>query len=206
MCARGYPYNTRNCGEGDSFMRKMMCLCGILLLLSGCTSAQAAGREPEDTVLAQVIGVDVDGRGIVVTAAGQDGEETAVVSASGETLEEAFAALPTAGEKYVSLTNVSHILLGDGIDTLALLRYVVEDPDMSYMARVWAGSFAGGLMEDLREAGLERFRTLEQSGVETVTVKTALAELISEQKTEIPALSVPDGELEVVGKLYFEVT
>lgn len=181
-------------------------LAACLLGLSGCTSARAAGREPEDTVLAQVVGVDVDGRGIVVTAAGQDGEETAVVSASGDTLEEAFAALPTAGEKYVSLTTVSHILLGDGIDTLALLRYVVEDPDMSYMARVWAGGFAGGVIEDLREAGLGRFGTLEQGGVATVTVRTALAELLSGQVTEIPALSVPDGELEVVGKLYFEVT
>lgn len=190
-------------------MKRYLCLslmAACLFILSSCTSAHAAGREPEDTVLAQVIGVDVDGRGIVVTAAGQDGEETAVVSASGETLEEAFAALPTAGEKYVSLTNVSHILLGDGIGVAALLRYVVEDPDMSYMARVWAGGFAGGLMEDLKETGLERFRTLEQSGVSTVTVKTALAELLTGQKTEIPALAVPDGELEVVGKLYFEVT
>lgn len=189
-------------------MKRWRCilLAAACLLLSGCTSAQAAGREPEDTVLAQVIGMDVDGRGIVVTAAGQDGEETAVVSASGETMEEAFTALPTAGEKYVSLTSVSHILLGDGIDVAALLRYVVEDPDMSYTARVWAGGFAGGVMEDLRETGLERFRTLEQSGVETITVKTALAELLSQRKTEIPALSVPDGELEVVGKLYFEVT
>ena len=189
-------------------MKRHLCLilaAAVLLALSGCTSANAAGREPEDTVLAQVIGVDVDGRGIVVTAAGQDGEKTAVVSASGDTLEEAFDALPTAGEKYVSLTNVTHILLGDGIDTLALLRYVVEDPDMSYMARVWAGGFAGGLMEDMKETGLERFRTLEQSGVATVTVKTALAELLSGQTAEIPALSAPDGELEVVGKLYFEV-
>lgn len=190
-------------------MRRYLCLtmaAAVLLALSGCTSASAAGREPEDTVLVQVIGVDVDGRGVVVTAAGQDGEETVVVTSSGDTLEEAFAALPTAGEKYVSLTTVSHVLLGDGIDTLALLRYVVEDPDMSYMARVWAGGFAGGLMEDLKEGGLERFRTLEQSGVATVTVKTALAELLSGQTTEIPALSVPDGELEVVGMLYFEVT
>ena len=190
-------------------MRRYLCLtmaAAVLVALPGCSSARAAGREPEDTVLIQVIGVDVDGRGVVVTAAGQDGEETVVVTSSGDTLEEAFATLPTAGEKYVSLTTVSHVLLGDGIDTLALLRYVVEDPDMSYMARVWAGGFAGGLMEDLKEGGLERFRTLEQSGVATVTVKTALAELLSGQTTEIPALSVPDGELEVVGKLYFEVT
>lgn len=189
-------------------MRKYLCLAMTaagLLLLSGCTSANAAGREPEDTVLVQVIGVDVDGRGVVVTAAGRDGEETAVVSVSGGSLEEAFTALPTAGGRYLSLTNVTHVLVGDGVDVPAVLRYVLEDPDMSYMARVWAAGYAGGVMEELKEQGLERFQVLEEGGAETVTVKTALAELLEGKKTVIPSLSVGKAGLEVVGRLYFEV-
>lgn len=176
-----------------------------LVLLCGCASAGASGREPEDTVLAQVIGVDVDGRGVTVTAAGRDGEETAVASASGGSLEEAFAALSTAGDKYFSLTNVTQVLVGDGVDAAAVLRYLLEDPDVSYMARVWTAGYAGGIMEELREKGLGRFRLLEQGGAETVTVKTALAELLEEGKTVIPSLSMGRMGLEVVGKLYFEV-
>lgn len=176
----------------------------LLLSLSACSAADAAGREPEDTVLAQIVGVDVDGRGVSVTAAGQDGEKTVLAAASGDTLEEAFAALPTAGEKYISLTNVTHLLVGDGVDVIGLLNYVVNDPDMSYMAKVWAAGFAGGLMEDLREEGFERFQLLEQG--ETVTVKTALAELLSEESTAVPVLCFGDRGLETVGKLYFEVS
>lgn len=176
-----------------------------LLGLSGCTSANAAGREPEDTVLAQVIGVDVDGQGVTVTAAGRDGEETAVVSAFGGSLDDAFAALSAAGDKFFSLTNVTQVLLGDGVDVIAVLRYVLEDPDVSYMAKVWTAGYAGGVMEELKEQGLERFQLLEEGGAETVTVKTALAELLEEKKTAIPALSIGRTGLEVVGKLYFEV-
>ena len=177
----------------------------LLMSLCGCASASASGREPEDTVLAQAVGVDVDGRGVVVTAAGRDGEETAVVSASGGSLEEAFAALSTAGDKFFSLTNVTQVLVGDGVDMTAVLRYVLEDPDMSYMARVWAAGYAGGVMEELKEKGLERFLLLEEGGAETITVKTALAELLEEKKTAIPSLTMGKTGLEVVGKLYFEV-
>lgn len=187
-------------------MKKYLCLllaAACLLMLAGCSSANAAGREPEDTVLVQVIGVDVDGSGVVVTAAGRDGEDTAVVSSSGGSLEEAFAALPTAGDRYLSLTNVTHVLVGDGVDLAGLLRYVLEDPDMSYMAKVWTAGYAGGVMEELKEQGLERFKLLEEA--QTVTVKTALAELLEGKETVIPSLSVGRAGPEVVGRLYFEV-
>lgn len=176
-----------------------------VLLLSGC-AAGAAGREPEDTILAQVIGVDVDGRGVVVTAAGTDGEGTILTSASGETLQDAFAALPVSGDKYFSLTNVTNVIVGDGVDLPALLDYILSDPDMSYSARVWAGSFAGGLMEDMKDGGLDRFQLLEQDVTETSTVKTALAALDSGGTAAIPAVAVLDGKLETVGTLYYEVS
>lgn len=184
----------------------LVAVCAAMLAgLCGCTSAGASGREPEDTVLAQVIGVDVDGQGVTVTAAGTDGEETALAAASGATLEEAFSALPSAGDKRFSLTNVTHVLVGDGVDVMALLDYVLDDPDMSYMAKTWAAGFAGGLMGHLREDGLGRFQILEESGAETVTVKNALAGLLGEGTTAMPALSRGEAGVEVVGKLYFEV-
>lgn len=188
-------------------MKKYVCLAvsaALFAALSGCTSAGASGREPEDTVLAQIIGVDVDGQGVTVTAAGEAGEETVLVTASGGTLAEAFAALPTAGDQYLSLTNVTHVLVGDGVDLAGVLNYVVDDPDMSYMAKVWAAGFAGGVMEGLREDGLGRFQLLEQGGG-TITVKTALAELMQDGSTSLPALARRESGLEMVGTLYFEV-
>lgn len=178
----------------------------LLLALSGCTAANAEGREPENTVLAQVIGVDVDGRGVVVTAAGTTGEGTVLTAASGETLEDAFAALPVSGDRYFSLTNVTNVIVGDGVDLTALLDYILSDPDMSYRARVWAGGFAGGLMEDMKESGLDRIQLLEQDVTDTSTVKTALAALVSGGTAVIPAIAVQDGKLETVGTLYYEVS
>lgn len=188
-------------------MRKTFCivLCAALpVLLSGC-AAGANGREPEDTVLARIVGVDVDGQGVTVTAAGTDGEETVLAASSGATLEEAFSALPVAGDKRFSLTNVTHVLVGDGVELTSLLRYILDDPDMSYMAKTWAAGFAGGLMEDLREDGLGRFQILEESGAETITVKNALAGLLDGGTTAMPVLSRGEAGVEVVGKLYFEV-
>lgn len=191
-------------GKNSRFLLRVLLLILLaasgLFLFSGCTPAGAAGREPEDTVLVQVIGVDADGSGAIVTAAGRDGEETMVVTASGGSLEEAFAALPTAGERYLSLTNVTHVLIGDGVDAAGVLRYVLEDPDMSYMALVWSAGYAGGLMEECKEKGLERFSLLEEDGV---TVKAALAALLEGEEAVLPSLAVGKAGVEVVGRIYY---
>lgn len=184
-------------------MRRCLPLCAALsLLLSGC-SAGAYGRELEDTVLVQVVGVDAWEKGVVLTAAGADGEEeTAMETVRAGSLEEAFAALPTAGEKYFSLTNVTQIVVGDGADLREVLWYVLDDPDMSYMATVWAaGGFAGALMEETGDGGVGRFSVLEQSGGAQTTVKEALADLLGGQAAALPVLAAKDGKLETVGTL-----
>lgn len=191
-------------------MKKSVSLvvCGALIsCLSGCSLAGAYGRELEETVLVQVLGVDVmDGR-VTLTAAGTKGEdETALETASGATLEEAFRALPTAGEEYLSLTNVTRILLGDGADVRAVLDYVLEDPDMSWTATVWAADgFAGKMMEEMEDGGIGRLDVLEQSGAMQPSVKSVLAELSSDGETALPVLALRGGTLETVGKLHIEV-
>lgn len=152
----------------------------------------------------QVIGVDCQGNDVVLTAAGTDGEgETVMEQVTGAGLEEAFAALPTAGEKYCSLTNVTQILVGDGVDLRAVLDYVLDDRDMSYSAAVWAvNGFAGAVMEETEDGGIARFSVLKQDGSDEVTVKEALAGLLSDGETVLPALAVRDGVLEPVGVLY----
>lgn len=182
---------------------------GAALCLAGCSAAGAYGRELEDTVLVEVIGVDAWEEGVTLTAAGMDGEEgTAMAQVSAPTLEEAFAALPTAGEKYLSLTNVSHVIVGDGVDLFGTLEYVLRDRDMSYMAQVWAagGGFAGALMEQTEDGGAGRFAVLKQSGVGQVTVKGALAALLAGEAVGLPTLAMWEGRLEPVGMLSFEVS
>ena len=180
-------------------------LCFTLVAcLSGCSAAGAESRELEGTVLVQVLGVDAWGSGVALTAAGADGEEeTAVECVRAGSLEEAFAALPAAGEKRLSLTSVAHLLVGDGVELEKVLEYVLNDPDMSYMAEVWAvNGFAGAVMEELEDGGIGRLGLLKSEG--GITVKTALAELL-EGGTALPALAVKDGQLEPAGTLYIEV-
>lgn len=184
-------------------------LCAALALpLSGCYSAGAYGRELEDTVLVQVLGVDVIDGAVTLTAAGAGGEEGAATeTVSAPSLEEAFRALPAAGDKYFSLTSVGHILVGDGVNLPQLLGYVLEDPDMSWTARVWAvNGFAGRLMEGAEDGGVGRLSVLEQSGTAGVTVKTALAGLLSDGSISLPALAVGDTVMGPAGTICFEVS
>lgn len=190
-------------------MKKSLCLvlAAALATLSGCSSAGAYGRELEDTVLVQVLGVDALDGTVTLTAAGSGGEEGTVLGhASGATLEEAFRALPTAGDKYFSLTSVARLIVGDGVDWMELLDYVLMDPDMSWTAAVWAANgFAGKLMEAAEDGGLKRLDLLEKNGLEPATVKSALAELLSGGSTALPVLTVENGLPEPVGVLYVEV-
>lgn len=187
-------------------MKKGICLalCGAALLeLSACSSAGAYGRELEDTVLVQVLGVDVMGTRVTLTAAGAGGEEETVLGhASGATLEEALRALPTAGDRYFSLTSVGELIVGDGVDWRELLDYVLMDPDMSWTAGVWAvNGFAGALMEETEDGGISRLALLKKNGPEPATVKSALAELLSDGRTALLVLAVKDGLAEPVGTL-----
>lgn len=190
--------------------KRVLMIFGALLALSlsGCSSAGAYGRELEDTVLVQVLGVDVMDGEVTLTAAGAGGEEgTGVESVSASTLEEAFRALPTAGDKYFSLTSVAHILVGDGVNLPQLLGYVLEDPDMSWTAKVWAvNGFAGRLMEGAEDGGVSRLSVLEQSGAAGVTVKTALAGLLSDGSISLPALAAGDTVMKPAGTICFEVS
>ena len=81
----------------------------LAMLLCGCTGGEH-GREPENTVLAQVFGVDRMGGRCLLTAAGPNGKgETVIQSSEGESFAEAFAALPGSGKEWMSVKNVTHL-------------------------------------------------------------------------------------------------
>lgn len=180
-------------------------LCALAFVLCGCSSGEK-GREPEGTVLAEVLGIDRVGTVWVLTAAGRDETGgTVLQTVEDETLDGAFTAMPGSGERWISLTNVAQVLIGDGAELQEVLSFLIEKSGMSWRATVWYAPLAKALMEDTEDGGTARLKVLEQAGEETVTVLDALAELVSEGKTELPVLTVRDGKMEIVGKLGFEL-
>lgn len=182
----------------------LICVLTLLIMLCGCTSGEK-GREPEDTVLAEVLGVDYAAGRYVLTAAGKDGTGgTVMQTAEGTTVAEAFAAMPGAGERWVSLTNVTHLLLGDGVEPGTVLTYILEDSGMSWRTTVWYAPLAAGLMAQTEDGGTARLTVLQQAGAETVTVLDALAELAGEGAVSLPGLTVRGGQPEITGMLRYE--
>ena len=173
------------------------------LLLCGCTSGR--GREPENTVLAQVLGVDKWDGHYTLTVAGTDGAGDPVVWwVEEDSLEDAFEDLTEVGDRWLSLTGVTHLVLGDGTDPREVLTFIIEESGMSWRATVWYAPIAGVTMRALEDGGIARLEVLEQSGVETVSVLDVLVELEDEGAVEVSALSVIDGELEHVGSVWYE--
>ena len=174
-----------------------------VVLLSGCAAAER-GREPENTVLAQVVGIDRMGDVWLVSAAGKDGSgETVFQTAQGTTLAAAFDGVSGAGEIWLSVTGVSSFLLGDGVEPEETLLYIVDDSGMSWRASVWCAPIAAALMEGQEGGGADRLTVLEQAGTERISVVDALVDLKECGTTAIPALIVRDGKLETSGKIYY---
>lgn len=181
-----------------------LCVLTLIIVLCGCSSGEK-GREPEDTVLVEMLGIDRAGGVYVLTAAGQDGTGgTVMQTVEGETVAEVFAAMPGAGEKWVSITSVTRLLIGDGVEPGEVLTFILKESGMSWRATVWYAPLAAGLMAKTEDGGTARLTVLEEAGAETVTVLDALAELASDGATELPALGLRDGMLEIIGMLRYE--
>lgn len=182
-----------------------ICLAlSCLIPLCGCVGG-TRGREPENTVLAQVVGVDQMGEVWLLTAAGKDHTgKTVLQRAEGRSLDEAFAALSAAGETWVSVTGVNDFLLGDGVDLKETLRFVLDDSGMSWRASVWYVPIAGAVMEEQETGGGDRLTVLKESGAASRSVLDVLVELEETGATMLPALTTRDGKLTVGGALHYE--
>ena len=175
-----------------------------LLTLCGCAGSDR-GREPENTVLAQVVGIDRPEGTWLVTAAGKDGKgETVYRTAEGKTLSEAFGTIPGAGESWMSVSGVSDFLVGDGVELREVLFFILDDSGMSWRANVWCVPIAAAVMEEHTAGGGDRLAVLRESGIKTVTVLDALADLEETGRTQVPALTTQRGKLTVGGTLYYE--
>jgi len=185
--------------------RSVLVGTALSVLLCGCTGGEH-GREPEDTVLIQVFGVDRMGGLCLLTAAGPNGKgETVIQSVEGKNLEEAFAALPGSGEEWISVKNVTHILLGDGVDPTEVLAFILDDSGMSWRAFVWYAPIAGAVISEEKDGGNGRLSVLERAGEKTVCMLDVLAELKETGRVSVPMLARVDGQLEISGSLSYEM-
>ena len=174
-----------------------------LLTLCGC-AGNDRGREPENTVLAQVVGVDrMDGVWLL-TAAGKDGSgESVCRTVAGKNLAEVFEALPGSGETWISLSGVSDVLVGDGVELREVLLFILEDGRMSWRANVWCVPIAAAVMEEHTSGGGDRLAVLKEAGTATATVLETLERLEDEGEAKLPALTEREGVLAVGGTLYY---
>lgn len=186
---------------------RRLCLLAAALLAFGCLggcSAGDRGREPENTVLVQVLGIDRMGTEYLLTVAGTDGAGAPVTqSVSAPSLQEAFDALPGAGEQWISLTNVTHFLLGDGVEPKEALTFILNESGMSWRADVWYAGLAAALMGEQEDGGIARLTVLEQAGVPAVTVLDALSDLAETGETAVPALVTRGGRLTAAGAVCY---
>lgn len=178
----------------------MICL-PLCLLLSGC-GAMPYPRELENTLLMRVLGVDQTEDGVVVTAANipESGEEETVLTAAGRDLEESCQKLKEAGEEYVALTHVTQIVVGADSDLQMVLTAVLEQREVGQSATVWRCEESARETMEQVGGGAKRLTSLElnQSGLETLTVLGALAQLEQAGEVSLPGLTVREGVLEVV--------
>ena len=182
-------------------MKRMAVCCLACLLLCGC-GALPYPRELENTLLMRVLGVDQSWDEVVVTAANipEKGEEKISLTAKGKDLEESCQRLKETGEEYVALTHVTQIVIGEDSDLQAVLQAVLEQKEVGQTATVWRCEGTAWETMEKTGGGAKRLTSLElnQSGLKTVTVLEALAQLEETGEVALPELTVKDGALEVV--------
>ena len=146
-------------------------------------------------MLVQVLGVDWTREGVTLTGAADSGRgsgegSTLVLSASGETLDQAKQALKGKGEEYVSLTHVAQLVLGAETDLATVLKAALEEPALGQSATVWLAEegSARTLMESVG-GGARRLSSIElNSGVQPVTVLQSMMRLEEDGWVEIPLI------------------
>lgn len=190
-------------------MKKLMACLLMLLPLWGCQVVPFA-RELESTMLVQVLGVDWDDGGVTLTAACDPsaigGEGESVLAAWGEDMEQAQKALQGSGERYVSLTHVTQLILGAETEVIDVLKAALEEPALGHRATVWQAE--KGTAQDLMSAvngGAKRLSSIELNGnAEPVTVLQCLMHIEEERRVKIPLLAVRNETLEPAGSRWVE--
>ncbi|MDE7172194.1 MAG: hypothetical protein K2O11_10050 [Oscillospiraceae bacterium] len=169
-------------------MRKWLLLAvALAVLLAGW---RPAPKEPEGLGLVRVLGVD--GAGPVTLTAVCGGDDQGDQDRgwyTGEDFAQALEGLPWSGQKELSLTSVSYIIVGRDVELKEILLAVLRNEELGASATVWLAE--EGAVELLNccydpASGLD---LLARRGIEAPTVVEALAALEHGEVLTLPLLA-----------------
>lgn len=176
-------------------MKKCVLLLPMLLLLSACAPV---AREPDELALVRVLGVDGGYRVELTAVCGKDAQnEVLFGKAEDASFEQARQSVVWSGKgKELSLTGVSHLVVGAETKLEEILFAILEDADLGASAKVWlAEDGARELLEECEDPAAD-LELLEQKGVKAPSVAQAAAALSTNGSVELPCLEEENGQLE----------
>lgn len=156
-------------------MKRWLALAGAAVLLAGW---RPIAQEPEGLALVRTLGVDGPGP-VLLTAVcgGEDQEEPGRGRCAGADFGQALADLPWSGEEELSLTSVSYIVVGRGVELEEVLLAVLQNKELGASATVWLAEESAAAVLDGCADPASALDLLTRQGVEAPTAVEALAAL-----------------------------
>ena len=182
-------------------MRKwLLAVVALAVLLAGW---HPAPKEPEGLALIRVLGVDGPGPVTLTAVCGGEDQETGGSrgQCTGADFEQALEQAPWSGEKEMSLTSVTWLIVGQDVELESVLLTALRNEKLGAAATVWLGS--GGAAELLArcEDPASALELLERQGCEAPTVVEALAALYRGDALRLPLLTAEEKGLVLVGRV-----
>ncbi len=165
-----------------------LCACGAaVLLLAGWRPSQ---KEPEGLALVRVLGVDGPGPLELTAVCGGDGQEDpGRGQCAGEDFQQALKGLPWSGERELSLTSVSYIIVGRDVELREVLLAVLRNEELGASATVWLAEDGAADLLDRCEDPAEGLDLLARRGIHAPTAVEALAKLERGEELTLPLLA-----------------
>lgn len=172
-------------------------------LLCGCAPT---AREPDQLALVRVLGVQ-GGEPVELTAVcGMDDRDQQPIrgTVQGDDFPSALEAVPWSGEKELSLTAVSYLLVGEDVALEDMLRQVLEDEELGASATVWMATGAVSRLLDGCDDPEADLTLLTNQGVTAPTVVEVWAALTTQGRVDLPVVEENGGRLQQVGRWTWE--
>lgn len=176
-------------------MKSMWVLAlAVSALLCGCAPT---AREPDQLALVRVLGVQGKGPVELTAVCGMDDQDRQPIrgTVQGDDFPSALEAVPWSGEKELSLTSVSYLIVGQDVQLERVLRQVLEDEELGATATVWVAQGKVSTLLDRCDDPEADLTLLAHQGVEAPTVVEVLAGLTTQGRVELPQVEQRGGRL-----------
>ncbi len=176
----------------------VLMLCA-LLLLSGCSPV---AREPDNLALVRVLGVDGKSQVTLTAICARDNQGmVGRGSAFADNFEQARKQIPWSGQtEELSLTGVSYLLVGPGVDLESVLFSILNDADLGASATVWSVSTGAAATLGACDDPAADLELLTLQGIRAPTVAQAAAALSGKGEVSLPCLEEQNGRLNEKGE------